>query len=285
MTAKLISAPTTPFAVDGEVDLEAARKLYVYLEPYVDAVFVTGTMGEFPALSASERLNLFQVALEVFGPRRVIAHVGTGSSRNTMSLAAGAAAIGVERLAVITPYFMPVTTDEVVDYIERVTGSVEGEWFGYLFPERTGVALSPDETARIVAAGNVAGLKISGADTARLADYIAACPPSVEIYSGNDAAFPETVAAGGAGVVSGFSSAFPLTFRRLADALNDGDAAGIEAAQSDVLRVTAVLNGRVGAAKVVQSLRGLGEGHARMTVQLPDERSTEEIAALVDVYG
>lgn len=285
MTATLLSAPTTPFTADGDLDFDATRKLYLYIEPYVDGVFVSGTMGEFPALSHTERLGLFEVALEVFGAKRVIAHVGTESRKNTVSLAAAAAAIGVQRLAVITPFYLPASEDEVIDYLRRITASADVQWFGYLFKERTGVPLGPDEAARIVADAGLAGLKISGADTTRLADYVASCGPGVEIYSGNDAGMVEALAAGGAGVVSGFSSAFPATFRRLADTLGDGDSAGLEAAQADVIQVLSVLGIRIGAAKVAQSLRGLCEAHARMTVQLPDDAEVEKIRALVERYG
>lgn len=285
MAANLISAPTTPFTADGEVDLDAARKLYLYLEPHVDGVFVSGTMGEFPALSQRERLDLFEVALDVFGARRVIGHVGTECRRNTISLAVQAAALGVERLAVITPFYLPATADEVTEYLRRVTESADGQWFGYLFRERTGVPLGPDETAGIVAASGLTGLKISGADSGRLAAYVQACPPGVEIYSGNDAGLPDIAAAGGAGVVSGFSSAFPLTFRRLTDALAEGDRGLVDAAQADVIEVLAALGQSIGAAKVAISLRGLCEPHARMTLQPPNEAEIETIRLLVERYG
>jgi 4-hydroxy-tetrahydrodipicolinate synthase len=283
--AILLSAPTTLFTADGEVDWKAARQLYAYLEPHVDGVFVTGTMGEFPALNEVERLSLFEIALEAFGAQRVIAHVGTASLRGTVRLAVRAAALGIERLAAITPFFMPTTPDEVKDYLRALTESVDGVWYGYFFTERTGVRLCPDDVAEVVAAAGLAGLKVSGAESTRVVDYVAACLPGTEVFSGNDAGIPDAVSAGGTGVISGFSSAFPRTFRRLIDAINDGDATAVDAAQEAVLHITEVMANSIGAAKVAQSLRGLGHAGARMTIQHPNETASQKIGSVVKLHS
>lgn len=278
----LISATTTPFTAEGELDLVGARRLFRHLDAHVDAVLLTGTMGEFPALTEAERLALYEVGLEVFGPARVIAHVGTESTRTSLRLARAAAGLGVGRLALITPYYLPATPDEVVAHVARVTEAVPAQWYGYLFPERTGVGLEPSELARVVEAAALSGFKISGAASARLVEYASACGPGVELYSGYDAGVPQAVADGAAGVISGFSSAFPRPFRALVDAIGRSDPAAVEVAQEAVLEIMAVMGNSIGAAKVTQSLSGLTGPHARMPVQFP--AGTDPIGALLAKY-
>src|SRR5699024_7068818 len=77
MTApEILSALTTPFTSEGEVDADAFRANLDRLAPLVDGVFVAGTTGEYPALTTAEHAGLVAQCLEVFGPRRVVVHVG-----------------------------------------------------------------------------------------------------------------------------------------------------------------------------------------------------------------
>ena len=46
---EVLSAVTTPFLADGDVDLLGFRRNLERLEKVVDGVFVAGTTGEFPA--------------------------------------------------------------------------------------------------------------------------------------------------------------------------------------------------------------------------------------------
>jgi 4-hydroxy-tetrahydrodipicolinate synthase len=83
---EIISAIPTPFAEDGKLNLPALRTNLERLEPLLDGVFAAGTTGEFLALSDDERIAVIEEALAVFGPARVVAHVGAAATHQAVAL-------------------------------------------------------------------------------------------------------------------------------------------------------------------------------------------------------
>ena len=211
----VFSAVPTLFGASGELDPGANRALYKLVAGLVDGLFVAGTTGEFPALEDSERLALFELALAEAGPDRVIAHVGAPDARHASRLAQAAAALGAERIAAITPYYLPARPDELTAHYRRIRDAAPGpELYAYIFPERTGLPVPPPLFAQVAEAAGLAGAKVSGSASADLAGYVASAP-GLRIFSGNDANPAATMRAGGAGVISGRSSAYPEVYAAL----------------------------------------------------------------------
>ena len=265
----VFSAVPTLFDASGELDPDANRALYKLVAGLVDGLFVAGTTGEFPALEDAERLALFELALAEAGPDRVIAHVGAPDARHASRLAQAAAALGVERIAAITPYYLPARPDELTTHYRRIHDAAPGpELYAYIFPERTGLPVSPPLFAQVAQAAGLAGAKVSGSASADLADYVASAP-GVAIFSGNDANPAATMRAGGAGVISGRSSAYPEVYAALR---ND------PAQQARLDRIVA-LGASIGRIKYALGERGLAGTAARMTVDPPDPDTAAAIAA------
>ncbi|WIX99545.1 dihydrodipicolinate synthase family protein [Amycolatopsis mongoliensis] len=263
--AEVLSATPTLFRDDGALDEAANTALLTWLHGRVDGVFVAGTTGEFPALDRAERRTLAALALAVFGPDRTIVHVGAASTREAIALTADALAAGATRLAVITPYYLPADAEAVRRHFAAVGEAAgDADLYGYLFPDRTGVTLSPEQFA----ATGLRGGKLSGAAAARLADFRAALPDA-RFWSGADTEVAAVARAGGAGVVSGLSSAFPEPFTDLAAAVEAGDTAAERAAQARADEVLAALGGTVEGIKEALRQRGIGNGRLRMPAPAP----------------
>jgi 4-hydroxy-tetrahydrodipicolinate synthase len=277
------AAVPTLFAADGSVADAANRALYAHVCDIVDGLFVAGTTGEFPALEDAERLSLVSSALEVAGPDRVIAHIGAASARQAARLAASAVALGVRRVAAITPYYLAATPAELTDHYLRIRDAVPGdiELYGYIFAERTGVRVPPPLFAVVAGAAGLAGAKVSGAAAASLADYVAAAP-GLRFFSGDDSDPARSARWGATGVISARSAAYPEVFAALAAALRDdpGDGAGVARGQEALDRIVG-LGASIGRVKRAIALRGFGTDTARMTVEPPDEATAEAIAAEV----
>jgi 4-hydroxy-tetrahydrodipicolinate synthase len=282
--AVVFSATPTLFGSDGEVDIGANRALFKRLDDVLDGLFVAGTTGEFPALDDAERLSLIELALAVAGPDRVIAHVGAPDARHAARLAQAAAALGATRLAAITPYYLPVRPDELISHYGRIRDAVPAaELYAYIFPERTGVRVPAPLFASAAEASGLAGAKLSGSAAADVAGYVAAAP-GLRIYSGDDSNPGATMRAGGTGLISGRSSAYPEIFAALSAALRvpDPDAAALHAAarhQQTLDRIVA-LGASIGRLKHALALRGLGGTTARMTVDPPGPELAAAIAAI-----
>ena len=113
----------------------------------------------------------------------------------------------------------------------------------------------------------------SGPASADLAEYVAASP-GLRIFSGNDASPWATMRAGGAGVISGRSAAYPEVYAALRDD---------EAVQERLDRIVA-LGASIGRLKHALRVRGLaGSPAARMTIDPPGPELAAAIAAEVAV--
>jgi 4-hydroxy-tetrahydrodipicolinate synthase len=278
--AVVLSAVPTLFDGDGEVDAGANRALYKFVAGLLDGLFVAGTTGEFPALDDAERLSLIELALAEAGPERVIAHIGAPDARHSARLAKAAAALGATRIAAITPYYLPARPDELTAHYRRIRDAApDPEFYAYIFPERTGLPVSPPLFAQVADGAGLAGAKISGASAASLADYVAAAP-GLRIFSGDDTNPGATMRAGGAGVISGRGGAYPEVYAALSAALNAPDPGAAERQQRTLDRIVA-LGASIGRVKHALRLRGLGGATARMAVDPPAADTAAAIADLV----
>ena len=280
MQGVVVSAVPTPFTPDGEVDTTAARQLLKFIAENTDGMLVAGTTGEFPALDDSERLGLIETALEIAGPDRVIAQIGAPDARRAARLATDAVRRGANTIAAITPFYNPVSPGELVDYYTRVRDAAPSAGlYAYIFPERTGVHVPVDLFATVAEAVGLAGAKLSGS-AARDVAACAAAAPRARVYSGDDSDLAGVLKAGGAGVISARSSAYPEVFMALAAAVTQGDDATAAAWQSFVSDIVAT-GASIGRVKEALRLRGFGQLGSRMPVGWPTGAVADQIGALV----
>ena len=140
-------------------------------------------------------------------------------------------------------------------------------------------------------AAGLAGGKLSGSAAGELAGYVAAAP-GLRMFSGDDSNPAATMRAGGAGVISGRSSAYPEVYAALVAALGSGDSGdsgdpGDSRDEEAVVRHQLTLDrivglgASIGRLKHALALRGLGGTTARMTVDPPDASLSAAIAAEV----
>ncbi|MEA5055810.1 MAG: dihydrodipicolinate synthase family protein [Propionicimonas sp.] len=275
------SAVPTAFTSSGELDRRSTMRLFEHVVAGgVDTLFVNGTTGEFPALSRRERLECLRLAIDVAGRDQVVAHVGAASPHHTAELASDARSIGITRMSVVTPYFLPASATGVRKQVAAVAGAgVTDGLYLYVFPDRTGVALSPSEAAAILEEFDLAGIKISIPGT----DYVHAISEALstprDILSGNDDLLPEVIAAGATGIVSGVSASVPAPFAGLADALASGDQSRSSALNGLIKRLVAVLGLSIAGLKYSLALQGVIDSPTcRMAIDDPTEQDRVAIA-------
>ena len=102
---RLITAVVTPFHDDGSVDYDTfGRMVDGLIDAGNDAVVVTGTTGESPVLTETERMSLYREALNAAdGRARVIAGTGGYNTSESIHLSRAAADVGVDGLLQVTP--------------------------------------------------------------------------------------------------------------------------------------------------------------------------------------
>ncbi|WP_165362768.1 dihydrodipicolinate synthase family protein [Promicromonospora panici] len=284
MPARIISAVPVPFTLDGSLDLATYDAALATLAPHVGGALVAGTTGEFPALDDDERVELFRRAADLLGAERVIAHLGHGSTRQVLRLADAVAAIGIRRFALLSPYYLPTDDDGVVQFFRALTEAhPQAEVYAYIFPERTGMDVSPATLARVLALPGMVGVKLSGGAAARLPEYAAVLGPGHELYSGDDSTLPAVLASGGSGVVSGLSSAFPETFAALARALDAGSPES-DAIQAVVEEIVPLAGSTVARLKAAMSARDGAPWASRMALPAVDDATLKAIRGAVAAH-
>ena len=286
MTDHLISAVPVPFTPDGSLDDAAFTSVLSALDPYVDAVLVAGTTGEFPALDDDERLSAFRSAAAVLGAQRVIAHVGHASSHQVLRLAAATRELGVDRVALLSPYYLPTDDTGTVEFFAALSREhADGELYGYFFPERTGAVVPVSVVADVLALPGMAGMKLSGGASAQLQEHLAVRRPGQAVWSGDDATFGRVLAAGGTGVVSGVSSLFPATFGALRTALVGGDSAEADRLQGVVEHLVALVGPSIARLKTGLALRTGSPWAVRMAQPAVPADLREAIATAVSDHS
>jgi len=285
MTAQIITACPVPFTESGEVDASAYTAAMEAIHPHVHGALIAGTTGEFPALEDDERIELFRLAVQVLGPKRVVAHLGHGSTRQVLRLAERTEALGITRFALLTPYYLPTDDVGVVAFFEALTSRYpNASIYPYLFPERTGMDIPVPVLEQVMSLPGMRGVKLSGGAAERIESYATALRPDQELLSGNDATLPQVVAAGGHGVVSGVSAAFPETFAALGDAIEAGDHAQVEALQAVVQELVALTGPSIPLLKTAMSARTGAPWASRMSLPAVDAATAEEIRSAVGQY-
>ena len=281
---EVLTATPVPFSDDGSLLMDTYETMLARIAPHTQGVFVNGTTGEFPALEDRERSDLLEAAVAVFGANKVVAHIGAPSDRQVLRHAEAAAGMGITRMAALTPYYLPCDFPQVHEFYATITQAFpEAALFVYLFPERSGIDVTPEELAEVTAIHGVEGAKLSGRPNDQFERYVELAAPGSRVYSGDDGSYPRVAAANGAGVVSGVSAAFPELFGQLTRALmsRPEDKAHIEAAQAQVSPAVQAVGPTITRLKYALAARYRERWGTRMPLPPVDEEVRDVIDALV----
>ncbi|MEM0961455.1 MAG: 4-hydroxy-tetrahydrodipicolinate synthase [Bacteroidota bacterium] len=270
----------TPFASDGStLDLTSFRELIDMqiegsrfdgrLFEGVEALVVLGTTGENPTVTADERRQLVEVAVEhTAGRVPVVVGTGTNATAQSVEFSREAASAGADGLLVVGPYYNKPTPAGVLAHVAAIADATDCPIILYNVPGRTGSNLTAETMLRVAEdVPTVVGVKEASGDLNQIADVIAHAPDGVAVYSGDDdLAFP-TACLGGAGLISVIANAAPgpiaeMIRRALAD-----DVAGARAlhyALLDAMRASFVESNPAPVKAVLAA-----QGRSEATLRLP----------------
>lgn len=228
MTKEAFVALVTCFNDDETINFDATRAQVRRQVQAGNNIMCAGTNGDFTALTYDEKVALTEAVVdEVAGKARVIVNAGMPATFETIKLAREFDRIGVDGIAVITPFFIACTQDGLVRHFSAVADTVETPVYLYDIPARTQNHIEP-ETARALAGhGNIAGIKDSGGAQDTLEAYLAV-GREVEgfaVYSGPDHLVHWSLQNGAAGCISGLGNVLPEVLAGIIRAFNAGDQA------------------------------------------------------------
>lgn len=291
----LLAAMITPCTPRGGLDPEATRRHVDRLvSAGVDGLFIGGTNGEAPLLTHRERSRLAELVVAAAAGRvPVIVQTGAASTREAVALSRHARRIGADAVAVVTPWYYRLGDEALVRHYLRVAAAVPDlPVFLYNIPQNTGNPLSVEAILRIAErAPNVAGVKDSTGDLARIVELLGVAAGRLSVFVGSDALVLPALDAGAHGSVSGNANVFPELFVALFAAHRAGDRAGARRADELIQQVRRILrDGDLALFKAILARRGHAVGRVRPPLpEVTDsdvERCVSDLAALgLEVMG
>ncbi|MGH6762617.1 MAG: dihydrodipicolinate synthase family protein [Phyllobacterium sp.] len=235
MSKNAFVALVTCFNEDETINYEATRAQVRRQVEAGNNIMCAGTNGDFSALTFEEKVRLTEeVVDEVSGRVKVIVNAGMPATFETLKLSREFDRLGVDGIAVITPFFIACTQDGLIRHFSTVADAVNTPVYLYDIPARTQNHIEP-ETARTLAQhGNIAGIKDSGGARETLEAYleVARDIDGFEVYSGPDHLVLWALQNGAAGCISGLGNAMPLVLAGILNAYNSGDIAEAERNQA-----------------------------------------------------
>lgn len=281
------TALITPFKADGSVDFEAlARVLDTQLTGFVDYIVVLGTTGEAATLTSDEKREVRRFIVEYTKSHPlpdgtaiplVLGVGGNNTAQVVSDLNAMRDGVILDFTAILSvcPYYNKPNQEGLFQHFCAVAEASPVPVILYNVPGRTGVNLLPETVIRIYEAhpDKILGIKEASGNLDQIKDLIDKSRKSKDnrllstlspedgllVISGDDGIACEVMKAGGAGLISVASNAFPEDFWHI---VHDQDAA-LQARYAETVRLLFAEGNPVGI-KAVLANKGLIGNYLRL---------------------
>ncbi len=205
------AAALTPLRDGGAALDEAAFEPYVdfLAAANMDGILALGTTGEGILLDTAERKRVAELFVGAAAGRLAVAvHCGAQSTADTVALAAHAAEIGADAVAVIPPPYFALDDAAIeANLAAAAAGCAPLPFYIYQFQARSGysVPLAVIERLR-ERAPNLRGLKVSDKPWEKVEPYLL---EGLDVFVGAESLVARGLENGAAGAVSGLAAAYP----------------------------------------------------------------------------
>lgn len=204
-------AIVTPFHEDGSINFGKLEELIDFqINNHTDAIIICGTTGEASTMTDEEQLECIKIAVDRTNGRvPVIAGTGSNDTRHGITLTKRAAALGVDGVLQVTPYYNKATQKGLIEHFDAIGKACDVPMILYSVASRTGVNIAPETAYELSKRDYVVGIKEASGNISQVAQIARLCGPDFAIYSGNDDQIIPVLALGGKGVISVLSNVAP----------------------------------------------------------------------------
>ncbi|MFE3105459.1 4-hydroxy-tetrahydrodipicolinate synthase [Nocardia tengchongensis] len=280
-------AMVTPFTAEGKLDVDAGVALAARLiDGGVDLLAISGTTGESPTTTESEKFDLLRAVVDAVGDRAtVIAGAGTYDTAHSIELARNAQRAGAHGLLVVTPYYSRPSQEGLLAHFTAIADSSDLPVTLYDIPPRSVVAIATDTIRRLAEHPNIVAVKDAKGDLGAGAELIA--ETGLAFYSGDDVLNLPWLSVGATGFISVIGHLVPDRLRALIDAYQAGDvqrAREINVSMAPLNRAMSRLGG-VAMTKGALRLLGVETGEPRLPQLMPTGDQLDELAVDLRAAG
>jgi 4-hydroxy-tetrahydrodipicolinate synthase len=207
----------TPFNAQGDVDLDAFRRLCErQIEAGLTALVVGETTGEASTLTPDEQSRIIRAAVEAAGGRaHIIAGAGSNSTNQAIELTRRAEEAGADAALSVVPYYNKPMQTGIEAHFRAIADETALPIILHDIPGRTIRALADDTLARLAQSSRFVGLLDSSGDVTRPPRLHAVLPAGFRLLSGDDATALPFIASGGEGCISAIATVAPNLCRTI----------------------------------------------------------------------
>lgn len=280
-------AMVTPFTAEGKLDVDSGVALATRLvDRGVDLLAISGTTGESPTTTESEKFDLLHAVVDAVGDRAtVIAGAGTYDTAHSIELARNAERAGAHGLLVVTPYYSRPSQEGLLAHFTAVADATDLPVTLYDIPPRSIVPIAPDTLRRLAEHPNIVAVKDAKGDLGAGAELIA--DTGLAYYSGDDVLNLPWLSVGAVGFISVIGHLVPERLVQLRDAYAAGEVTLARDINAGLLPVNRAMARVGGVALIKSSLRllGMDVGEPRLPQLMPVGVNLESIVAELRLAG
>lgn len=230
----------TPLINNDTLDVKGLEKLVEHLiSGGVHGLFMLGTTGEATSLSYELRKELIKRTSELVAHRiPVVVGITDTSLEGSLEIAEYSASVGLDGVVIAPPYYLPISQDEMKEYLEVIVPKLPLPFLMYDMPGCTKIHMSVGTISRAKELGAI-GVKDSSGDINYLYSLIQEFKdsPDFSIIAGTELFLPETILYGGHGAVAGGANLFPKLFVDLYNASVEQDIEKIRVLREQMIMI------------------------------------------------
>ncbi|MBN8234503.1 4-hydroxy-tetrahydrodipicolinate synthase [Halobacillus kuroshimensis] len=283
---KVLTAMVTPFDEQNRVDFHQTSILIEHLiSSGSDGLVVTGTTGESPTLTRSEKISLWKHVVQVVHKRiPVIAGTGSNNTMDTIEMSRQAEAAGVDAVMLVAPYYNKPDQEGLYRHFKAAAESVSLPVMVYNVPGRSVTKIDPDTVVRLSKISNITSVKEASGDLNAIASIVSRTAPGFDVYSGDDHLTLPAYVIGAAGIISVASHVIGDEMQRMLRLFDLGRGRKAGALHRELLPIFEGMFSAPSPAPVKAALRciGIETGGVRLPLRALTDEEEKGIQTLLD---
>ncbi|PZC41496.1 MAG: 4-hydroxy-tetrahydrodipicolinate synthase [Chloroflexi bacterium] len=278
---RVITAMITPFNENGRVDYEEAAVLAdALINSGNDGLVITGTTGESPTLTETERLKLYSTVKESVGDRAsIIAGTGTNNTAESIENSMAAEKAGADAVLLVAPSYNKPPQRGLYLHFKSIAEHVSVPCILYNVPGRTAVNIDAETTIELSSVSNIIGVKEASSNMEQISHVIKHTSSDFKVWSGNDDETFQIISLGGYGVVSVSGHLIANQIKKMITLILKGElesASDINKALLDINKILFIVSNPIPVKYAVKQL-GYKVGEPRLPLIKLDDASVSKV--------
>ncbi len=238
----IFTALLTPFNNDYTINEKSLEQLVEFnLQKGINGFYVGGSTGEGMLMSPDERKEVFRIVKRTAGDRvDLIAHCGSVSTDDAISMAKEAEILGYTAISAVAPYYYSFSYDAIRKYYDDIVSSVNLPMIVYNFPNGNGFTFTADIAAEIFKDERFIGIKHTSADLFALQQFKQRIK-NITVFNGFDEMCLGGLSMGADGAIGSTYNFMADKFLRLYDCFRSGKIEQAQALQNEANEIISEL--------------------------------------------